>query len=371
MVENAAKGTGQTQAARIGAEMRAARRALGWELPQLAESLRIRQPYLEAIEAGHVADLPGTTYALGFVRAYAAALGMDAEAVSKRFRDEAGEAGGKPALRFPAPVPRRGVPAGALILLGLVVLSGAYALWYRVTEHRLTPVETVPPIPDRLAAVAAKPAPSPQVASMLPGSGAPAPTPAAPVPKPPVVAPPVETAPAPAPGDAAGTDHAAGASHLPTLRESHDEAVIAAIAPEPVRQEPVRQEPPPQAPSQAAPQPQAVTPPPVVQAGSRIVVKTTGDAWLTIKQKGGPALLNKMMHAGESFAVPGDKAGLTLTTGFAGATVIEVDGAAIPGGLGAGGMVRRDIPLDPELLKSGKLPAAPPPRHPQSAPAQP
>ena len=52
-------------AAKLGAELRAARQNLGWELADLARSLRIRQGYLEAIEAGRMADLPGTTYALG------------------------------------------------------------------------------------------------------------------------------------------------------------------------------------------------------------------------------------------------------------------------------------------------------------------
>jgi len=94
-------------------------------------------------------------------------------------------------------------------------------------------------------------------------------------------------------------------------------------------------------------------------SGTRIVVKATADAWVTIKQKGSPAVLNKMMHAGDSFAVPADKPDLTLTTGNAGGTALEVDGSPIPTGLGSNGMVRRDLPLDAEMLKSGKLPPVP------------
>jgi cytoskeleton protein RodZ len=86
------------------------------------------------------------------------------------------------------------------------------------------------------------------------------------------------------------------------------------------------------------------------------VVKATADVWLTVKQKSGPALLNKLLHAGDSFAVPADKSDLTLTTGNAGGTVIEVDGAPIPVSLGISGMVRRDLPLDADMLKAGKLP---------------
>jgi hypothetical protein len=67
-------------------------------------------------------------------------------------------------------------------------------------------------------------------------------------------------------------------------------------------------------------------------------------------------LLNKMFHAGDSWPVPADKPGLTLNTGNAGATIINVDGAPMPQSLGTPGMVRRDVPLDADLLKSGQLP---------------
>ena len=86
------------------------------------------------------------------------------------------------------------------------------------------------------------------------------------------------------------------------------------------------------------------------------MLKASADAWVTVKQKGGVALMSKLMHAGESFAVPPDKTDLLLTTGNAGGTEIDVDGTPVPG-LGASGMVRRNLPLEPELLKAGHLPA--------------
>jgi cytoskeleton protein RodZ len=298
-------------AARLGAELRAARTRLGWELPHLAASLRIRQAYLEAIEGGRVAELPGSTYAQGFVRAYASALGLPGEEVARRFRAEAMEVGGKQALRFPVPVPERGVPAGALMLLGLVVLGAAYGGWYWLSEHRPARVETVPPIPDRLVAAVSRPAPSPQVASMLPGTTAPAPAAAKPQ-----------------------------ATPLAAASDAPKTVVVETPAAAPLT------------PPTPAPAPAVAGPP-----GPRIVLKATADVWLTIKQKNGPALLNKLLHAGDSFAVPPDKPDLTLTTGNAGGTSIEVDGAPIPVSLGGSGMVRRDLPLDADALKAGKLPA--------------
>jgi cytoskeleton protein RodZ len=86
------------------------------------------------------------------------------------------------------------------------------------------------------------------------------------------------------------------------------------------------------------------------------VIAATGDAWLTVKQPNGPPVLNKMMHAGDTWPVPADKTGLTLNTGNAGATTIQVDGAPIPQSLGTTGMVRRNIPLDADVLKTGQIP---------------
>jgi len=318
------------EAAKLGAELRARRLSLGWTLPDLAASLRIRQSYLESIEAGRISDLPGTTYALGFVRAYASVMGLPGEQMAGRFRAESAEANIRPALSFPAPVPQRGVPAGALMLLGTLILAGAYSGWYYFSAHQRTPAETVPPIPDRLLPPRVdKPAPSPQVASILPSAAPPAQQAAAPVPAI-TAAPAVIAPPAPAATSAPPVVTLAPASPLP--------------AP-----------PPPSAPLAA------------VQAGTRIVVKASADAWVSVKAPNGTALLNKVLHAGETWPVPPGEPGLALTTGNAGATEIDVDGTPIPS-LGAGGMVRRDVPLDADLLKSGKLPppkpkkaAAPPP----------
>jgi len=65
-----------------------------------------------------------------------------------------------------------------LMLLGLVILGAAYAGWYQLTERRAAKVETVPPIPERLAPAAPHTAaPSPQVASLLPATAPPSPEP--------------------------------------------------------------------------------------------------------------------------------------------------------------------------------------------------
>ncbi len=340
-------------ALQVGAEIREAREALGWSLEAVAAQLRIRLPYLEAIEAGRVADLPGSAYAVGFLKTYAGAVGLDAEALASRFREGASEVNRRTELAFPAPVPQRGMPAGAVVLLGAVVVAAAYAGWYRISSDGHTPVQTVPEVPEHLATRAAPvmAAPSPQVASILPATAPPS-IPAAPVTAPSAGAPVVPampaqgvppgqvaaapvTVPAPAmqavagPG-ASGTAAAAGVAVATG-------AVPGAVA----------------VPS-AAPVPGAAP----VPAGTRIVLASTAPSWIMVREKGGKVLVNETLHPGETWPVPPDDKPLLLSVGNARGLSLLVDGAAAPQ---LQGVSRRDLPLEPADLQSGRLAAAPPP----------
>lgn len=294
---------GALGASRVGAELRAARLRLGWPLPDVAQELRIRLPYLEAIEDGRISDLPGAAYAIGFVRSYATVLGLDAAEVARRFRAEGHEVNRKPELTFPAPVPERGVPAGAVVLLGVVLAAGAYAAWYKFSaDHRSDP--GVSPVPERLAPLAERSTPSstlsPQVASILPPPAPPSATP-----------PPVSALPAPL------------SPPVPT--------------PVPV---PV-----------AVPPPAAQTPPPAGPKpdSNRLVLRFKSDAYIQVRERQGQVLLNRVMRAGDTWPVPNEP-NLVMTTGNAGGTEVVLDGApAAP--LGAAGVVRRDVPLEPDAIK--------------------
>jgi cytoskeleton protein RodZ len=144
---------------RVGADLRAARERAGWGLPAVSAHLRIRLPFLEAIEEGRISDLPGNAYAVGFVRTYAQALGLDPDEIGRRFRTEAAGVNRKTELQFPVPVPERGVPAGAVILVGVVIAIGAYIGWYRFSGDDRATTEVVQPVPERLAPLAAAPVP--------------------------------------------------------------------------------------------------------------------------------------------------------------------------------------------------------------------
>jgi len=308
--------TATVTAPRVGADLAAARERLGCGLAEMSAYLRIRQAYLVALEQGRIDRLPGNAYALVFLRSYATALGLDPDELSRRFKAEAAEVGRKPELAFPAPLPERGLPAGAVVLLGLVLVVGAYAGWYRLSGDGRLPSEAVAPVPARLAPLAEAPAPAPaKVATATPpaqvvAAARPATT----------VSPPPDRVPAAAP---AATD--------PNLSPS------SAAAATPV---------PPPTPANVATGGAAGP-----QAG--LAVRASADSWIQVRDHTGQVLFSRILHAGESWPVPSGQ-GLVLTTGNAGGTELVLDGAVTPP-LGTPGAVRRDLPLDPDAVKSGKL----------------
>jgi cytoskeleton protein RodZ len=308
--------TGGAEAARVGEELRDARLALGHSIEEMAVRLRIRRAYLEALEEGRVRDLPGTAYAVGFVRTYAAGLGLDADEMVRRFRDLSGATTGKPNLVFPEPVPERGMPAGAVVAVGAVIAIGAYVAWFNWSGAGNRTVDVVPPVPPRLEAAAE------QGRAQLNGRGGEAGTlPLAALPPPGGV-----TAPPP------GANTAAQAATVP-------------VAPTP-----------PPAPA-APPAPPAIAIPGVPE-GTRVVLRAragSGDgAWVQVRDPRSGVLLNKVLRPGEAWPVP-VRDGLLLDTGKADGLEIIVDGQPAPTLDGLIG-VRRNIALEPERLRQRLAP---------------
>jgi cytoskeleton protein RodZ len=135
----------------VGALLRATRLRIGEDLHDIAAMLHIRYPYLEAIEEGRYKDLPGPTYAVGFVRAYAENLGLDSDEVVRRFKTETSGIDNKADLRFPSPIPEGGVPGGAILFVGAMVALLAYGGWYLSTSQDTFLAEAVSPLPESLA----------------------------------------------------------------------------------------------------------------------------------------------------------------------------------------------------------------------------
>jgi cytoskeleton protein RodZ len=114
----------------VGVLLRDARERRGEDVDTVARELHIRRVYLEALEAGHLHQLPGQTYAVGFVRTYAEYLGLDQEEMVERLKAELGKVEGKAELLFPAPASDGGIPGGALIAISAVLAAIVYGAWY-------------------------------------------------------------------------------------------------------------------------------------------------------------------------------------------------------------------------------------------------
>ena len=132
-----------TDAAGIGAELRAAREALGLGLGQVAQQLKFAPRQLEALEADRFGDLPGGTFARGMVRSYARLLKLDAEPMVSRIgkRFEVPEVS-QLAARYSQPVPfsdsgRRSTLVYLGLSLGVLLLGGGVAYeWHQAVRGK-------------------------------------------------------------------------------------------------------------------------------------------------------------------------------------------------------------------------------------------
>jgi cytoskeleton protein RodZ len=373
----------------IGADLAVARVAAGMETADVARTLRIRRQYLEAIEEGRYRDLPGLTYAIGYVRSYAQFLGTDSPNAVARFKAETQGLAEPTELVFPSPAPEGKVPGRALIFISAVLAGLLYGGWYYLSTSNQPLADLVPVLPDRLAALIG-------TDSSLLGSNGSArqetvyvtraeesysmnPAHASVV---------TDRTPTP-PVAVAGAEAAAAA---PSLMGESASSSSAAPAPSSSTASPAASGPsngsPSAAPRMAVDQapianpPAAATEPPAAQGGTavaslayppipaaptigsggttparpstqsaataHILIRATADSWVQVRDTDSTTLMTRVMRAGDQYEVP-DRPGLKLFTGNAGALEILVNGREIPK-LGGYGKVARNIPLDGTLL---------------------
>lgn len=111
----------------IGAALKAAREFRGLSLQDVADSTRIRRAYLAAIEDMRIEDLPSRPFTIGYVRAYARALGLEAEAAVSRYKNE--EPATDDALRAPVGVRRTGDRRLGFAMIAGTLVIGAIVVW--------------------------------------------------------------------------------------------------------------------------------------------------------------------------------------------------------------------------------------------------
>ena len=368
-------GTPVSDSEGLGADLQRARLARGLSLADVSASLRLRAAYLEAIENDRREALPGPVYANGYVRSYAAYLGMDPDAAVRRFKKEAGDPRARPELVFPSPAPEGRVPGGAALLVGLVLLVTVYGGWYYLTSkdyllsdlvpdvparlaHLMEPAAETPPAPQQTAqpaadnprapSVAATPAPTPTPAVTPPTQAAP--MPAAPslaaAPEAAPVAPPARTDVSVASVETSAPATTADLSSAATTPEPEGRAVVASVVPNapPLNGLAISA-------AQATPSAanMAVATDVVDSAGpGRIVVEALAPAWVRLRRPDGDVLLSKVMGRGEKFTIP-DHPEVLLSTGDAGSVAVFVDGARVAD-VGGAGQILEDVTLVADRL---------------------
>jgi cytoskeleton protein RodZ len=307
----------------VGHDLRAARLRRGDEIAQVSRALKIRKDHLEALENDRMEDLPGKTYAIGFVRSYARHLGLDAAQYVERFkRDIAGRADDH--SREPAPMPHddRRLPQGWRIIAGGVAILLIWGAW-----HLLAPGD------DANQAV-----PPPPVLTV--------PKPLAKAAPPPMVVPPEQTAiPSPA------------TSTVPAINGMAADQASAMPPPAAGAKTPATQSTP------MSTAPPVATPPSSPQSAAadsagrtygamnrnpRVILRMRADARIVVRGPDGRILLNRDLKAGDAYQVP-NTTGVTMATDNADAVEVSLDGTA----LGRAGAPQEGVPglsLDPQSL---------------------
>lgn len=316
------QGPSPERLAAIGAELRAAREARGEELEAVAQSLFIRPHHLAALERGDAVALPPRPYALGFLRAYALHLGLDAESLVARLK-EAAPWPAAPVLGPVEPNAGGGRPLGALVAASLLLAAGIYGGVHLLGLGSGPVPELVAEAPGELAGPSGDASLGP--ALVEPPRSEPAATAVA-VPVAAEVAAPAPPSPPPAPSQPAADATSAVAAESPPT-------------------EPV-----------AAPRPIAVfdvdgaPPADRSEAGAegRVVLLARESSWVQVRSAARDWVRTRTLAPGERFPLP-DRADLALWTGNAGGVELLVDGRSV-GLVGAPGAVVKDLPLAPESL---------------------
>lgn len=116
-----------------GERLRAAREAQGMSVDDVAAATRIPKRHLETIEDGDFAVLPGRSYAIGFSRSYAKAVGLNDEEIVNEVREQLGIEDPAERLRDgtmqtedPTRLPSRGLVFGSIVA-AVVLLLGLFA----------------------------------------------------------------------------------------------------------------------------------------------------------------------------------------------------------------------------------------------------
>lgn len=125
---------------RAGRKLQEARRQLGLSLDEVADRIRVRREFLDALEQMNVKLLPGKAYALAFLRSYARELGIDERAIVDQFQDECALTR-EEAQQIKSPASRPGKERPWLAAAALVLVAAGFVGWRALQSGDAPPDE--------------------------------------------------------------------------------------------------------------------------------------------------------------------------------------------------------------------------------------
>lgn len=331
-----------------GETLRQARESKHWSLGEVARQLNLTEHALRQLEAGDFEQLPGHTFARGYVRAYAKLLGMDQTVLVAEFDQYTGtDAKGSNVHslgRIEEPVRLSQSVLRIVSFIILVALGAVGFFWWQEHSSRnseeaasvnLEHVEVesadgttqIHPLdePEDQAVAEAQEGEAPAPAEVSPEAAAQPEQQVAADAAP--VAPAGETAPAAAPAAA----EQAPASDAPAASAAQPAAPIAPVATAPAAAAATQ----PAAPAVAAapaatPAPAGEAPAPVVaQEGQGVVrIQFTANCWTQVTDANGKVLVSALKRTGDSVELAG-KAPLEVRLGFARGAQVSYNGQSV------------------------------------------
>ena len=156
--------------ANIGQALRSLREAKGLSLTDIADKTCVRRAYLQALEEMNIDQLPSRPFAVGYVKAYAEALGASGDLAVRQFRKDSPSP--DEALKAPVGVHKERDPRLSWLAGACAVVATAVVIW-NLAQHAVA--HDGAPTPPVAATNAPPPAPLAARGPVALGAAQPAP----------------------------------------------------------------------------------------------------------------------------------------------------------------------------------------------------
>jgi cytoskeleton protein RodZ len=113
----------------FGEILKGERQKSSQSLSDVSSLLRIRRDYLKAIENGTLDSIPGTTYAIGFIKSYSNYLGIDPERYINSLKNKVQNPELKNSNVFPSSAPEGKIPSMMVISITILITCGIFLIW--------------------------------------------------------------------------------------------------------------------------------------------------------------------------------------------------------------------------------------------------